>query len=79
MIDKTKEGAFLRPETSFRNWISAESERFKPESGRYHIYISLACPWAHRTIIVATLKGLLNHISFSVVHPTMQKTKPDVD
>ena len=63
----------------FRNIVSEFSNKFKPESNRYHLYISHACPFAHRASIVLYLKGLEDHISFSVVHPTFQRTKPDVD
>ena len=76
---KNIRGEFTRPDSTFRFWINQESEIFKPDSGRYHIYISLACPWAHRTMIVANLKGLRDHITFSVVHPTWQRTKPESD
>ena len=59
--------------------ISEASDRFKPESGRYHLYISYACPYCHRTLLARNLKGLQDHIGLSVVHPTWQKTKPDKD
>lgn len=71
-------GAFKRSVTTFRNWITPEgsagssgTDGFKAESGRYHLYVSLACPWAHRTLIFRALKGLNDHISISVVHPDM--------
>ena len=71
-------GAFKRSESQFRNWITADGSAgpsgkggFKAESGRYHLYVSLACPWAHRTLIFRQLKGLEAHISVSVVHPDM--------
>ncbi|KAI5919791.1 glutathione S-transferase Gst3 [Camillea tinctor] len=64
-----KSGEFKRPESSFRNWISKEpGAQFPPEKGRYHLYVSYACPWAHRTLIARKLKGLEDFISFSVVH-----------
>ncbi len=63
-------GRFERPETVFRRWVEPGGE-FPPESGRYHLYVSLACPWAHRTLIVRRLKGLDEHIGVSVVHPFM--------
>jgi putative glutathione S-transferase len=67
-----EKGAFLRTETKFRHTISADgSSGFAPESGRYHLYVSLACPWAHRTLIGRALKGLEAAISVSVVHPHM--------
>jgi len=70
--------AFVR-ESIFRNWISEDSDKFQPESGRYHLYISYGCPWANRCLAVRNLKGLQDHIGLSIVHPTMQRTKPDVD
>jgi putative glutathione S-transferase len=65
--------------TGVRNTISENDEKFKPESGRYHLYIALSCPFAHRALIGMNLKGLKNHIGLSIVHPTMQKTKPGID
>jgi putative glutathione S-transferase len=67
-----KQGKFLRPSTTFRNWITADgSSGFKAERDRYHLYISLACPWAHRTLIMRQLKGLSDAIAVSVVNPEM--------
>ncbi|CAG5135429.1 unnamed protein product, partial [Candidula unifasciata] len=61
-------GAFIRKESQFRNWITADgSSGFKAEADRYHLYVSLACPWAHRALIVRTLKGLDDVISVTVV------------
>lgn len=66
------EGRFIRPEAQFRNWITADgSSGFKAEADRYHLYVSLACPWAHRTLIMRKLKQLENVISISVVDPFM--------
>jgi putative glutathione S-transferase len=71
-------GAFERSTSSFRNWITADGSPgpsgtggFKAESGRYHLYVSYACPWAHRTMIFRQIKELADHISFDVVHPDM--------
>lgn len=67
-----KEGRFVRPETQFRNKVTADgSSGFNAEAGRYHLYVSLACPWAHRTLIMRKLKKLENAITVSVVHPDM--------
>lgn len=73
-------GRFIRSESQFRNWITPDGspgpsgERsFKAEPGRYHLYVSLACPWAHRTMIMRTLKGLEDMISVSVVHWLMRE------
>ena len=75
---KTTGGAFKRADSSFRNWITADGSAgptgeggFAAESGRYHLYVSYACPWAHRTLIFRALKGLQDHISVDVVHPDM--------
>ncbi len=63
-----KDGEFERRESQFRNWVTAEgSDGFLAESGRYHLYVSFACPWAHRTLITRKLKGLEEAISFDVV------------
>jgi glutathionyl-hydroquinone reductase len=65
-------GRFVRSESQFRNWVSADgSTGFKAEPGRYHLYVSLACPWAHRTLIVRALKGLEEAISLAIVDPLM--------
>jgi putative glutathione S-transferase len=71
-------GAFKRSAAQFRNWITADGSAgpsgeggFKAESGRYHLYVSHACPWANRTLIFRELKGLAPHIDVSVVHPDM--------
>jgi putative glutathione S-transferase len=71
-------GAFKRSTAGFRNWLTPDgsagpsgTDGFKAESGRYHLYVSLACPWAHRTLIFRALKGLTDHIDVSVVHPDM--------
>ena len=75
---KSTGGAFKRQASQFRNWVTADGAPgpsgqggFAAESGRYHLYVSLACPWAHRTLIFRALKGLEGHISVSVVHPLM--------
>lgn len=68
-------GRFIRQESVFRNWVTADGSPgpsggggFKAEAGRYHLYVSLACPWAHRTLIFRALKGLEAFIGVSVVH-----------
>ena len=67
---KKSGGKFIRTEAQFRNFIDYHSE-FTPDSGRYHLYVSLACPWAHRTLIYRSLKDLNDHISCSIVNPYM--------
>ncbi|MDX2469322.1 MAG: glutathione S-transferase family protein [SAR324 cluster bacterium] len=70
----TKKGKFQRENTQIRDQISsAEGAMFPPESGRYHLYVSLACPWAHRTLIMRKLKGLESAISVDVVSPLMME------
>ena len=69
---KSTGGRFVRKDSAFRGWIRADgSTEFAPEPGRYHLYVSLACPWAHRTLIYRKLKRLEDVISVSVVHPFM--------
>lgn len=74
-------GRFVRSQSAFRNWVTADgsagpsgSGGFKAEPGRYHLYVSLACPWAHRTLIFRKLKGLEEAISLSVVHWLMAES-----
>jgi putative glutathione S-transferase len=66
------EGRFRRPETQFRDWVrGADVGPFSPADGRYHLYVSWACPWAHRALILRTLKGLEHAIDISVVEHFM--------
>jgi putative glutathione S-transferase len=71
-------GKFVRRDSPYRNWITPDGSPgpsgeggFAAQSGRYHLYVSYACPWAHRTLIFRQLKGLEEHISVSVVSPKM--------
>ena len=65
-------GAFVRKDSAFRQRATADgSSGFRAAPGRYHLYVSLACPWAHRTLIVRTLKGLEDVLPISVVDPFM--------
>ena len=65
-------GEFVRPASAFRDRITADgSSAFRAERGRYHLYVSLACPWAHRTLVFRKLKQLEDVISVSVVEPVM--------
>lgn len=69
---KKSNGKFVRQNSMFRHQISSEpNSQFTPQTGRYHLYVSLACPWAHRTLIFRKLKQLENHITVSVVSPDM--------
>lgn len=78
-----QKGEFKRKSSTFRSWITKDgSSGFPAEAGRYHLYVSLACPWAHRTIITRKLKGLEECISLNVVDYMMGekgwKFSPDV-
>lgn len=71
-------GRFVRSDAQFRNWVTPDgsagptgADGFKAEAGRYHLYVSLACPWANRTLILRAIKGLENMIGVSVVNPYM--------
>ena len=66
-----KDGSFKRVDSVFRNEINDNDKVYKPEKNRYHLYVSYACPWAHRTLIFRHLKKLENHISVDYVHPDM--------
>lgn len=77
-ILKVRNGEFIRGVSEFRHWVTADGsagpsgdDGFVAEAGRYHLYVSHACPWAHRTMIFRALKGLQDVISVSVVHPLM--------
>ncbi len=68
--ESNQKGEFVRQASAFREWIKADgSTPFPPARDRYHLYVSLACPWAHRTIIVRKLKGLEDVIGMTVVDP----------
>jgi len=75
---KKTDGRFVRSSTQFRNWITPDGSPgpsgeggFAAEPGRYHLYVSYACPWAHRTLIFRSLKGLQDAVGLSVVHHFM--------
>ncbi|BDH44495.1 glutathione-dependent reductase [Salmonella enterica subsp. enterica serovar Choleraesuis] len=77
---KSTGGRFKRSTAAFRNWLTTDGSAgpngepgFKAEKDRYHLYVSLACPWAHRTLIVRQLKGLEDLITVSVVNPLMME------
>lgn len=78
--ESSKDGAFQREQAKRRHWVTADGRPgpsgeggFKAEAGRYHLYVSLACPWAHRTLIVRKLKGLESLIDVSVVSWLMRE------
>ncbi len=79
-------GEFRRQDSRFRNWLTADGSAgpngepgFKAEKGRYHLYVSLACPWAHRTLIFRQLKQLEDYIDVTVVDPVMLENGWEVD
>ncbi|KAK7362510.1 hypothetical protein VNO77_04626 [Canavalia gladiata] len=73
-------GAFVRSASTFRNFISSDpNSQFPAESGRYHLYISYACPWASRCLAYLSIKGLNKAISFSVVKPVFERIKESDD
>ncbi len=80
-ISRTKEGRFIRPAAALRNFVTRDGSAgpsgeggFPAEAGRYHLYVSLACPWAHRTLIFRALKKLEPIISASITEPLYGKT-----
>jgi putative glutathione S-transferase len=80
-ISRTKEGRFIRPASAFRDFVTRDGSPgpsgqggFAAEPGRYHLYVSLACPWAHRTLIFRALKKLEPVISVSITEPLYGKT-----
>lgn len=78
--DAVQDGSFLRPDAAFRNWVTPDGrpgptghDGFAAAKGRYHLYVSLACPWAHRTLVLRALKGLGEIVSVSVTHWIMNE------
>jgi glutathionyl-hydroquinone reductase len=70
--NQDQNGKFNEKPTTFRDRVTADgSSRFKTEAGRYHLYVALGCPWAHRTLVMRELKGLNNAVSVSIVDPNM--------
>lgn len=69
---EVRQGRFVRPESPFRGWVTRDgSSGFPAEAGRYHLYVALACPWAHRTLLFRKLKGLEKAVTLSVADPIM--------
>jgi putative glutathione S-transferase len=77
LAEVSNEGKFVRTASGYREMISRDHPKYQPEAGRYHLYISYACPWANRCFAMLKLKGLTDVISVTVTHPTWQKTKPN--
>ena len=68
--EQGEDGRFKRQSSKFRDWVTADgSSGFPAQAGRYHLYVSLACPWAHRAVILRELKGLQDAIGMSIVDP----------
>ncbi|KAG1712626.1 hypothetical protein DVH05_000368 [Phytophthora capsici] len=77
-VAMSSKGAFKREASKFRNWIERNSSAaFPPEKNRYHLYASLACPWASRCLGALYLKNLDDIIGLSIVHPVFQRTRPN--
>lgn len=76
LVEVDERGAFKRSASSWRHRVTSEGP-FKPELGRYHLYVSLACPWANRCLAFRKLKGLEHALEVHVVHPTWKRTKPE--
>jgi glutathionyl-hydroquinone reductase len=76
LAETDAKGSFVRKESTFRNFIE-KGGKFEPEAGRYHLYVSLACPWANRCVAAMRLKGLEDTIGLSITHPTWKRTRPD--
>src|SRR5690348_18286958 len=79
-VPRARDGQFVRTATAYHNYVTPDGSPgptgkggFAAEAGRYHLYVSLACPWAHRSIIFRKLKGLESLISMSIVSPDMLK------
>jgi glutathionyl-hydroquinone reductase len=71
LAPRNQSGEYIRPASQFRNSISTEADNpYQPQAGRYRLYVGLGCPWAHRTLVVRSLKGLENAILVSIVSPS---------
>lgn len=80
LAETGKTGDFQRRDSAWRNFVSREEgAEFPPESGRYHLICAMACPWAHRTLLARSMKGLQDVVSVSIVHPVWQRTRPGVE
>jgi len=79
LAEMSKDGKFERRDSTYRQIVSDDHPIFKPERGRYHLYVANACPWAHRTTIVRAMLGLEDVVGLSVTHPVWGKTKPEKD
>lgn len=73
ILSRNKKGKFLRSSRTFHDTISEDNPKYRPEKNRYHLYVSYACPWAHRTLLYRHLKELDDIITVDVVHPDMME------
>lgn len=74
LAPKSQDGAYLRPESLFRNWINREENNiYKPGEQRYHLYVGTGCPWAHRTLVVRAIKGLEAALPVTIVKPAGER------
>ena len=74
LAPRSKSGEYIRPQSQFRDFINTQPDNpYQPESGRYHLYVGMGCPWAHRTLVVRALKGLETAIPITVVSPSPDK------
>ena len=70
LAPRDKDGAYIRPESQFRNYIDTEADNiYQPAANRYRLYVGMGCPWAHRTLVTRALKGLSEAIAVSTVYP----------
>lgn len=71
LAPRNQSGEYIRPSSQFRNFVGKEDGNpYQPATGRYHLYVGMSCPWAHRTLVVRSLKGLEEVISVSIVSPS---------
>lgn len=78
-VKEVSNGKFIRTDSLCRDFISTSHSIYKPEFNRYHLYISLACPWANRCSSIIYMKGLKDCIGITCVHPTWQRTRPNIN
>ena len=70
LAPRNKTGAYIRPESQFRNWVNSKSDNiYQPAANRYRLYVGMGCPWAHRTLVTRALKGLKDATAVSIVYP----------